>query len=271
MFLGRRSRKNKTRYYSGGVVVLILLVGILVGLFFYLSPDRKVDRYLGRARALPQDDRRREPYLEKAAIIYETKLARNPSGLESLLGLANVYAVLGRYDEAIANYQEALAYDDGSKFSGRDYYQLGVAYLRKGIGSDPEEALRFLQLASENGYLGDDAEIAFKLGKIYKDDKMYPEALVHYRRGMELGGSSVEAHYILGWLFYNEGSFERAATQYKKAADSDPNFAEAHYWLGKVYDKMNRKSEAVFEWEESLKVDPNHQYARYAKEKLKGK
>ena len=271
MALKRRSRRTKARYYSGGLVILFLLVVILVGLLFFVSPDRKAERFLGRAESLPEDDRRRESYLENAASIYETKLARNPRHVEGLLGLANVYLTLGRYDEAIANYQEATAYDDKGIVGARDYYQLGVAYLRRGRGGDSDKASKFLQRASEGGHQGNDPEVAFTLGEIYKESRRYREAISHYEKGMELGPAPAEAHYVLGWLYYNEGFFTQSAGQYKKAADLNPGFAEAHYWLGKVYDKLNQRSEALSEWRESIKINPSHQYAKYVKEKLEAR
>jgi tRNA dimethylallyltransferase len=90
----------------------------------------------------------------------------------------------------------------------------------------------------------------FFLGKIYEEQKNFPQALKNYKTALEKYPNESYAQWAgwrLGWVHYLDGKFEDAFNKFQEAADRfpDKSFIEYNlYWSAKSAEKLNKKDVA---------------------------
>ena len=90
----------------------------------------------------------------------------------------------------------------------------------------------------------------FFLGKIYEEQKNFPEALKNYKAALKKCPQEYYAHWAgwrLGWIHYLDGKFEKAFNRFQEAAHRSPDgdFIEYNlYWGAKSAEKMDKKDVA---------------------------
>ena len=90
----------------------------------------------------------------------------------------------------------------------------------------------------------------FFLGKIYEEQKNFPEALKNYKAALKKYPQEYYAHWAgwrLGWIHYLDGKFEKAFNRFQEAAHRSPDgdFIEYNlYWGAKSAEKMDKKDVA---------------------------
>ena len=124
------------------------------------------------------------------------------------LGLC--YEALGRYDEAIQAYQDAVRLDRASR------------------SPSPWPALNLGALLVKLSRL-EDAEKYLK--ESLRDDPRFPQA-----------------HYQLGALLARQHQDAEALQELKQAAALNPSYAEPYYLLGKIYQRQGNKNGAEAAW-----------------------
>ena len=90
----------------------------------------------------------------------------------------------------------------------------------------------------------------FFLGKIYEENKNFPEALKNYTIALEKYPDDDYAQWAgwrLGWVHYLDGKFEQAFNKFQEVAHRfpDKSFIEYNlYWSAKSAEKLNKKDVA---------------------------
>ena len=192
------------------------------------------------------------------------------------------YYKLDRYDDAVAQFQKALALDPdfpnlygllGSALFQRGdlegaigayqkqiertpdiaefYYNLGLAYQRKEV---LDEAVQAYQKVTE---LNNHAVNAFRnLGYIFLKRGELSDAVNALKRAVEIDTSSWEDRYNLGVAFYRQGRYEEAIEAYKKAITLHSDTPDIHVALAKTYLKLNKTEAAMDHYEAALRIRP---------------
>lgn len=133
-----------------------------------------------------------------------------------LLGLS--YASLGKTDESIASFTEALLvresdtllFDIAKQYCNNEQHSVAKQYLA-----------RVLEISSNE----------------------------------ELVDSS---HLLLGQIYINEEKFSEAEAEYNFILQKNENSADAHYGLGQIYELKGDNIKARAEWRKCLKIQFNH-------------
>jgi tetratricopeptide (TPR) repeat protein len=81
------------------------------------------------------------------------------------------------------------------------------------------------------------------------------EAVVAYRRALELDPEHPDAHLNLGRLLHEDGRLAEAEAHYRAAAAADPEGPRAQYNLGVVLEDQGRAAEAIAAYKKSLSLD----------------
>ena len=200
----------------------------------------------------------REGKLDEAVAEFEKALALNQHDADALLGLAGIAAMRGNRARAEHLTQVALA-------SNPDFPPAlaQLADLRRDAG-DLGEAIRLyrealkIDDASPGLYLG--------LGDCLERAGQYAEAEKAFRRVISLQPDSFEAWYNLGVSTSQQGRFDESVASYEKALALDPKnalYAAALNNLGTVHLDRGDKVKAIARWEEAVKASPALLEARY--------
>jgi tetratricopeptide (TPR) repeat protein len=128
----------------------------------------------------------------------------DPKAAPAVAYLAMINAGQGRFSEAIALYERALAIN--GQFAAAHYLLADV--LMKQPATD------------------------------------VPRAESHLKRALELDPTLTQARLALGKLYLRDEHLAEAAAQLEAVVKADPNLAEAYYHLGRTYTRMKRTAEA---------------------------
>ncbi len=123
--------------------------------------------------------------------------------------LGHAYVNLGRWQEAIDAYKQAIRIKPDYAKAYSNYYNLGVAYVNLG---------------------------------------RYQEAIDAYKQTIKIKPDYAAAHNNLGNAYFNLGRWPEAIDAYKQAIKIEPDLAEAHYNLGKAYLTIGDKNSALAEF-----------------------
>jgi len=193
----------------------------------------------------------------------------------------------GRYDEAIATVEEALAIEpkfmDGYQFLGTLYLKVGrpdraIAALQELLRVNPESlparqalseayrakgdaptALALLDavLASSPEYAGayyDSADLLAEMGRT-------AEAVERLRQFLARHPDAPRAQYEIGRLLLRQGKADEARFEIERALELQPGLRSAHFNLAVIAEQRGDRDLAVAEYESELRLHSDHHEA----------
>jgi len=197
--------------------------------------------------------------------------------------LATVLEKLGKRDEAIYHYKEAIKLHP----TAPKYYNLGVALAKKGLIAEA--------MIQYNKALKNDPEIYqahFNLAILYKNSNLLKQALHHlnetlrikphflfalkesglvlqklgkideainyYNQALLVNADDYEIHYQLGNLLAHKENIAQAVYHYINALKRKPDIKQAHNNLGSLFLKQGNVDKAIQHFKAALKIDPNY-------------
>ncbi len=98
-------------------------------------------------------------------------------------------------------------------------------------------------------------------GAILTSEDKLEEAILHYKKSIEIKLDYAEAHNNLGTVHQKLNNLEDAFESYKKALKYKSNFAEALSNLGGILHKTGKFEEAISKYNQSLKINPQYTMA----------
>lgn len=201
----------------------------------------------------------------------KTFVRQNPRNAEARVRLGVLYAEQGKYDEAIAQYNQALklVYDNQGGLVFR-----GVAYMNKGDNKAALESFKKeikyyknTAQAKSNDYL---EQAYYYSGLIFWKNKDHDQAIEYLKSALEIRKTSADTHSWLGKVYLDKGLIDEAIKSFNEALKYDPRYADAHLGLGQAYEKKNDKEKAIAAYKEVLKISPDSNMAREALDRLTG-
>ena len=211
----------------------------LVRLLFAALPHGEIDFCLALADYMHENRRAEEAarWYSMAESLCTKAIAGGQNGAEVLALRGLALAGLGRYEEAIASYDEAIAADPGYALA---HLNRGLALARLGRHEDA--------VASYDEAIGCDPSLArahysraASLAALERSD----EALASYDAAIELGGPVADAHTDKGDLCAGLERSDEALASYDAAIESDPYAARAHLKKGHLLYRAGRNREAA--------------------------
>jgi tetratricopeptide (TPR) repeat protein len=147
---------------------------------------------------------------ESALANARSAIELNPAFMKAYDNLGLVYEALGKSDEAIKAYQQAIALNrQMNPRSPWPAMNLGALLLKLDRRDEAEAVLR----------------------ESLNCDPRFPKA-----------------HFWLGLLLEKEKKFPEAIHELEQAADYDPNYPEPYYVLGKIYKRIGEDPKAQQAW-----------------------
>jgi tetratricopeptide (TPR) repeat protein len=170
---------------------------------------------------------------------------------------ANALDMLGRYDEAVAAYEEVIA---ETPEWWEAHANLGICHARNGQMERAEAAFRRgLEDCPGSPEIRD--ELAAHLLSQGGD---LQEALTLSEEAVALGRDEIRHLITLGEVRLALGDDEGTAEAYRSVLSLDPDNPDAHLELGILHERRGETSEAEEHFIESLKADPGNPRALYS-------
>ncbi|MBF0124016.1 MAG: tetratricopeptide repeat protein [Magnetococcales bacterium] len=226
--------------------------------------------------------------LDDAIVCYDRIIAIHPDVGGFRNGQGAIFAAQGKNDEAIACYRKALelkpdlfeAHDNLGRvlmlqgdipgalvhFNRAVEIQPQSADLRYNLangcwyGGQPEQAVEQFEQALKLNPAHALATHALvqaleRLAPSYQAYNRLDEAIVSYRRLLELKPDHPEAPGRLASLLFKQGQLPEAAQWYQRALEHHPQSAELNFALGVVYSSLNQVDEAIAAYQRSIALN----------------
>ncbi len=95
------------------------------------------------------------------------------------------------------------------------------------------------------------------LGKVLTDQKRYDEALLNFKKAIQIKPNFVEANFNLGRLYEQMDEKDRAIAQYRKSIRINPNYVDAYNNLGALLLSQDKTDEAIEQFRTALQISPD--------------
>jgi len=177
---------------------------------------------------------------------YEEIVQINPDDLRALAGLADLYVVQEKIDEAALIYKKLLEKDDASPIL---HFNLGIIDFRNG---KIEDAIQELTTATrlQEDYI----EAYIALAMLYETKKDLAGAIAQYEKVVSLSPANSKTYYQLGRLYYETGRHDKALRQYELLVALSPKEVDAYIEWANVYLKEKKPLEAIRVLEHALEA-----------------
>jgi len=102
-------------------------------------------------------------------------------------------------------------------------------------------------------------ETLVKLGNLYYDYKVFPEAITYYEKAVKVSAKDVNVLTDLGTSYWYAGFPEKAVVRYEQALVIQPTYGQTLFNLGVVrMDGLKDPKGAVAAWEKLLSTNPQY-------------
>jgi tetratricopeptide (TPR) repeat protein len=107
----------------------------------------------------------------------------------------------------------------------------------------------------------DNYKAYYNLGVLYDRQGALKEAVVNYKSAIAINPAFINAHFNLGNIYHNQGLLEEAIHHYRNVTQLDPADFEARNNLGVAYARQGKMDKAIVQWEKVLVVDRQNKSA----------
>jgi tetratricopeptide (TPR) repeat protein len=179
---------------------------------------------------------------DKAVQFLQAEIAKAPARMEFHETLGDVGVSAGRFDMAIAEFQQVLAATPkGTAAQGSLYLKMGEAYQRKG---DFASAINALQEARKT--LPENERVLTNLAITLASVDRWPEARQVYEATMKIDpNNGIVLNNLAFGLAEHNGDLDQALTMAQQAKRLLPTMAEVSDTLAWIYLKKNLPDQAL--------------------------
>lgn len=178
---------------------------------------------------------------QRSADYYKIALDLQPNDSLLRMKYARTLDKLGRYDDAVVQYNAALA---NSKGDMEVLYALERIYLKK-LAQTPS-----------------DAELHANIGAIKQAQGDFESALSYYGKAEQINPTNVNTRLNVGTLFQQKKEYLKALKSYDSVLTLYPDNVQANLYKAQVLVEMGNKQEALNLYKKVLSVDPTNSIAK---------
>jgi tetratricopeptide (TPR) repeat protein len=186
--------------------------------------------------------------VQEAVEQYQEALRLDPKNADAHVDMATVFLAQGKPQEAAAECQEVLR--TMPRYLGA-YVNLGNALFQMGnVTNAIEEYTQALQINPD--FIEARTDLGSALGQLGETEA----AIDQWNKALQLDPNYIQARANLGTAFLRLGRVTEAAEQWQRVIESQPHYAEAHHNLGVCLERSGRVREARGEYEMALQLQP---------------
>ncbi len=136
---------------------------------------------------------------------------------------------------------------------------------------DPVQPVKKERLAELSSILANDPEnsvLNIEMGNQLFDIGKYREAIVYYKRVLQLDSAHMAARVDLGVCYFNLGMTDSALVEMRKSLTIDPDHIQGLFNIGVIYYNLGKITEAQRYWEKLIKQHAGSNEAQIARQML---
>jgi tetratricopeptide (TPR) repeat protein len=200
-------------------------------------------------------------------IHYCTAVIRlNPNDADAYAKRGDVYARIGNYEQAIADYIEAIRLDPEYATMCGDS-SARIAYCTAVIRLSPNDADAYAKRGKAYVDLGAYEQAIADYTEVIRLDPEHAEeykdaggwkAIAYYTESIRLNPNDSTAYVGLGDTYHEWGNYEQAIADYTEAIRVDPNYVYAYQRRGDAYAGLHNYEQAIADYIEGIHLDPEH-------------
>jgi tetratricopeptide (TPR) repeat protein len=237
----RKMVKNR-----GLCLVILLAFAMCAPLSLAQSTADNVEEAFARATQLHQTGD-----IEGAIRAYQSILVKHPERVDVRSNLGAAYSRLGRYEEAIASYKEALKLDDHNETIR---FNLALAYYKGALFVEAaNELTRFL--ASARADLPQRPNAVLLLAECQVRIGEYKKVIESLSPLAEADPNNRTVAFLLGSALISDGQTSRGQILIDRVFH-DEDSAQAHLLLGSILLLADNGQGAIRELERAIQLDP---------------
>lgn len=192
---------------------------------------------------------------DEAMAQYQKALALWPGGPDAHFGAGNVFFQKNQMDEAVAEYKKAVELNPNFPEA---HNNLGFSFLKTGrINEAIVQYQKTLEITPD--FVEARNNLAFCFLQVGRVDN----AIAQYQKLIELRPGFAAYHCALGKALLQKGQIDEAIIECQKALQIKPDFAAAHNYLGDCFFQSGRRDEAMTEYQKAIKLKPDYAEAHH--------
>ncbi len=173
---------------------------------------------------------------------YEEALKQRPGDPTILLAMGQAYLDAGSDDDARRTFEEVLA-----KNAEDSQALTGLAYLDLKAGNADEARAKLERALAADG---DNALAMSYLGLVEMKARKYELARAHLENAVALQPNNLTANYNLAGIYFMQGEYAGAEKHYRRVLERKPGDGEARYYLALALEAQGKYGEALAEADE---------------------
>ena len=178
-----------------------------------------------------------------AADTFRSILSRDPTDVNALFQLANVYKLQDELELAIQTFNTLLA-----QFAN---------FQRLPLNATTTDSEKVLTAARIHGLTH------LALSEIYCKQSQLDIAEQHAKEAVQRYPTDANTHYRLGYIYTHQAKFDAALASFKHTLARNPDFAEVYEWLGLIALMQQKPQQAVAHYQKAIARKPYVQSAYY--------
>ena len=169
----------------------------------------------------------------QAVDTFKSILSQQPTNVDALFQLANVYKLQDELELAIETFNQILI----------------TAATLKNIPIPTKERIHGLTHLA--------------LAEIYCKQSKLDIAEQHAKEAVQRSPTDADTHYRLGYIYTHQAKLDEALTAFKRTLTHNPDFPEVYEWLGLIALMRNEPQQAVTHYQTAIEKKPYVQSAYY--------
>jgi len=188
-------------------------------------------------------------------------LKLNPKSLRAFLGLAEVYQISGRLEDAMKVLAAASAACKKLKESG--FVQAGILFFMGEVElqlKHLKEALGYFDQAAS--LTPEDAKLQTRIGDTLAKEGYHSESESFYQRALEIDPELAHVYNRLAISYRRQGKYDLALNLYRKALTFHPRDENLFYNIARTQWDMNELKQASETLGQALQINPEFKEAK---------
>lgn len=181
--------------------------------------------------------------------------------------LGNAYRQIGNYDQAIESYKNAIKLNPDLS-QGHFNLACVLADDIKTPQAITQAIVEYKKAIELERY---DADARIKLGLLLASQGDFELAIKYYNMALEIDPDNILAHGNLALALASQNRLEQALRHCRFVIAHSPGDLEMRFNIGILLERLGKPEQAIEEYKAILKLDPNYQRARQQLQKLSEK